>query len=338
VRGAAPIHILRSQATTILTALPQLRDGHVEAVHDARVASRRIREVLPLAAGWYPQPAIAELAETFRRIGKYLGRVRDADARIVLLAYLGMRVTPASASLLELGRQQDQNRLRLVRKLIKRFERADVERVLRLIASRPARAHRPWARNASRWPDQLRRAITERAREARESVHHGTGVYFPNRSHGTRIALKKLRYALEIACAAGAGPDTRESLQYLKKTQEVLGDLHDRQVLADDLLATTTPDVEIDPSQIRLVTQYIAAESRDLHARFLRRRSQVLNICDRFEQVRGRRGLPVARAATALVISSAFYLWRRTRASERPPPEPAVSVRVPISERSMAAR
>jgi CHAD domain-containing protein len=312
-KTGTPIHMLRSQAATLAVTLPRLYDGQIEAVHAARVSSRRIREVLPLTGDWYPRDTIDDLERTFRRIGKSLGRVRDADARRALLAYLEIRIPPAAASLVALDRQQERDRLRLVRKAIKRFERLDVARVLGEIAAGRTAGRRPFASIAGRWRDQLRGAIGERAAAARESVHHATGVYFPNRIHATRIAVKKLRYMFEIACAAGASPAMNESLQHLKKTQDALGDLHDRQVLIDDLPKKAEPGVAVDPDHIRLVEQFVEAECRDLHARFLRRRPELLEICSRAERAHERRGVPVAPAAAALVISSAFYLWRRTQ-------------------------
>src|SRR5262245_2051433 len=202
MRGkATPIEMLQSQAAAMIDTMPRLRDGDIEAIHDARVASRRIREVLPLTGEWYPQDAIDNLAGTFREVGKTLGRARDADARIALLKYFDARVPPAAASLVALERQEDDERLRLVRKLIKKFESLDVQRLLDNLAAGPRRGRRSWTNIGARWPDQLRRLTVERAAATLEAVHYATGVYFPNRGHAARIALKKFRYALEIVSA-----------------------------------------------------------------------------------------------------------------------------------------
>jgi CHAD domain-containing protein len=47
--------------------------------------------------------------------------------------------------------------------------------------------------------------------------------------HKLRIAVKKLRYAIETLDFA-AGEHTKENLRFFKKLQTVLGDLHDRDV------------------------------------------------------------------------------------------------------------
>ena len=337
-RVATPIDHLRAQAVSIIRTLPQLYDGEVDAIHDARVGSRRIRELIPLTADWHPQAAIDDLENTFRSIGKRLGRVRDADIRRALLTRLESRIPPAAASLLALRREQERDRLRLVRKTIKRFERLDLARLLDDIVAGRSIARR-WVSASAGWPNQLRRAIRERACEARESVHRATGVYFPNRLHRTRIAVKKLRYALEIACAAGAEPALNDSLRYLKNTQEVLGDLHDRQVLIDDLPARPTRETKIEPDHVILETQVVDAECHDLHEQFLKRRSKALEICERLEQTYGHRGVAVESAAAALVISSAFYLWRRrAQAGVVSSDDRLVSLRIPIRDTAALGR
>ena len=101
-RAATPTHILRTQARTIIGTLPQLRDGQIDAIHDARVASRRIREALPLTREWYAQDVIDDLEDTFRRIGKHLGRVvriRHSDTwRALARVAVSSRSLPAGTT------------------------------------------------------------------------------------------------------------------------------------------------------------------------------------------------------------------------------------------------
>jgi len=294
---------------------------------------------LPLTAEWYPHDTIEELEDAFQRIGKSLGRVRDAGARTALLAYFEARIPPAVPALHALRREQERDRLRLARKLIKRIERAELTGLLDTIVAGPRRARWPWKAAANGWRDELRRAIGERAEAARDAIDHATGVYFPNRSHAARLALKKLRYGLEIACSAGGDRAARRSLRYLKNAQDVLGDLHDRHMLVDDLPAKPTSELpEIDRDHITVIRQVVDAERRDLHARFLRRRPEVLQICRRFAPAHRSRSLPVAPAVAALMVSSAFYLWRRTRASEPEARDPDISIRIPIPDAPVLGR
>ena len=85
VQFTTPETILQSQTEALLAQLPSVLDGDADGVHDARVATRRIRAVLPLTLEWHRRD-IDELSARFRRIGRVLGRVRDHDVRIALVS------------------------------------------------------------------------------------------------------------------------------------------------------------------------------------------------------------------------------------------------------------
>ena len=70
-----------------------------QGVHDARIATRRIREVLPLTIEWQRHVADDDLYRRFRRVGRALGGVRDADVRLSLLKRLESRIPGSAPSL-----------------------------------------------------------------------------------------------------------------------------------------------------------------------------------------------------------------------------------------------
>ncbi len=76
---------LATQSTAMRTLIPALRAGEVDAYHDARVASRRLRSVL---AGYCVKDP--ELNDDLRHYAAVLGAVRDLDvvAEGIELAYL----------------------------------------------------------------------------------------------------------------------------------------------------------------------------------------------------------------------------------------------------------
>jgi CHAD domain-containing protein len=257
--------------------MPGVGDGNLNCIHDARVATRRIREVLPLTYEWQPRHAIDDLQTRFKRLGRSLGRVRDTDVRIELLRYLESRNPAALPALVEMRQQTERERVRQMRKLVKRIERLGVEGALDRIAN-GASWHRArfWVAAAG-WRNRVRQLVVERAETASTAIVHATGVYFPNRSHAARIAIKKLRYAVEIAAQIRNIADERLMTE-LKRAQDLLGDLHDRQTLIDDLPGT----VHAGPALTRshLVAQAAGAEIMDLHRRFLERRARLLLACE----------------------------------------------------------
>ena len=103
-----------------------------------------------------------------------------------------------------------------MRRLIKRLERVDARGLVRDLAERGAV---PWRSTRGRvsgtWHDQLGQTLAERARTAESSIAHATGVYFPNRAHSARIAIKRLRYTAEIADAT-AFAQVHDALSELK--------------------------------------------------------------------------------------------------------------------------
>jgi CHAD domain-containing protein len=312
--------LLRRQSEILRGALPAIRDGNEEGVHVARVATRRVRELLPLID--HPTRGRADLASEFKAIGRALGQVRDADVQSGLMRYLESRIPAAAPVLVVVRQKRERKRLAMIRSLIKQLEEREIGKLLD-VAQIAARSHlSAWSRSRPSWEHRLRRALVDRAVDARSAIAHATGVYFPNRAHHARIALKKFRYAAEIAdeTAVWAAP---EGIRELKKGQDVLGDLHDRQALVDHLTAALDSGSQpLEADQVQLIVQVVEAEVHDLHAKYLGRRSRLLEICARGEAAGPspfRRAVPVVAGAVA--ASSVVYALIR-RASDRS--EPAI--------------
>ncbi len=293
---------------TLRATLPGVLDGLADSVHDARVSTRRIRELLPLLGDPKRRKHIEDLQSRFKRLGRSLGRVRDADVHLTLLASLEARMPHAAPSLVVLRQQREQERLTLVRRLIKRLEKLDAARLIETFDDQKAwfqSAVTSGMRAAHTWRRDLRYTLHERARNTVKAIEHATGVYFPHRVHAARIAIKKLRYAMEIANETRAA-DRTAAIRELKKAQDVLGELHDRQELIDDLSARETEDPEI-AHQTALLKQVIEAECHDLHARCLSRRDELQAICRREWKHPLRQRARSVLAAGAAAVTSLVY-------------------------------
>src|SRR5215510_4193341 len=70
------------QSEELLKNIPGVRDGDADAIHDARVATRRIRALLE-ALGDNDANHVA-LAEEMRGLGRSLGAARDLDVVVAL--------------------------------------------------------------------------------------------------------------------------------------------------------------------------------------------------------------------------------------------------------------
>ena len=303
-----PTTLLREQVATLESHLSAVRDGDPEGVHQARVATRRIRELLPLTAEGRGSDTADELADEFRSVGRSLGDVRDADVQIALLRSLETHIPGAAPTLVLLRQRQERRRLALIRGLIKAFERMDIDRLLESVQHGVIRAMR---HTASGWDRRLRLAIADRAAGAREAIVHATGVYFPKRAHKARIAIKKFRYATEIAAATGLW-NARETIRELKKGQDLLGRVHDRQELLDYLPAIDDAYPEgSHRGQLELVAQVVEAEAHELHGRYLSRRQRLLEAAVAAERAVARPRALFWPAASFLAASSTLFLVRR---------------------------
>lgn len=273
---STPATLLSRHASALRTQLGGVFDGDTDAVHQARVATRRIREVL----GLVPLPPDRggeedDLAAGCARIGRALGRVRDTDVQIALIKELEAHTPQAAPSLVLVRQDYDADRLKKMRRLIKTLERLDVDALLRAICERHA-ALRARVTSAG-WRTQVRRQLMERADATIDHIGHATGVYFPNRAHRARIAVKRLRYAAEIMEATGE-PRLASAIKSLSKTQAILGDLHDRQELGDRLTRYQKRD-GVKADHVKVTRQVLSGEVHALHAKYLARRAAVRSAC-----------------------------------------------------------
>jgi CHAD domain-containing protein len=244
------------------------RDGDVESIHDARVATRRIRAALPFVFD-APPPAAKEL----RRIGRALGRVRDQHATDALLRSLEQKV-PQAAITIAVVRKDVSDRLnRRQRQMVKALS-LNPRSIARAIENgdRRARLSSIWRS----WRHELVMTIGRRAEDVRTAIDRAPAIYMPNRSHSARIQIKKLRYTAEIAFATGLMDEV--GLRGLKQAQNVLGDLHDLDVLRRRIGRLTFPDGAV--AELLALTSIIGVETARIHKKYVRNRDRVRAACD----------------------------------------------------------
>jgi CHAD domain-containing protein len=308
--------LLDEQTSVLRTQLSGVYDGTPEAVHDSRIATRRIRELLALIPTVPGRDGDRDVATGYRKMGRALGKVRDADVQIDLIKGIEAHAPQTAPSMVIVRQQHEQQRLEKMRRLIKTFERIDVDALLHLVTE----GHPAGLRTrltSSGWRDQIRRLAVERSRTAVEAIAHATGVYFPKRTHGARIAIKQLRYAAEIALRTGF-LEVESSVAPLKRCQQVLGDLHDRQVLADNL-ARYTKSHGVENEHVTVTHQVLEGEVSSLHAAYLARRESLRAACShivdavRASHFRSNVGVATTLALTGLVGAKALAAVHRRK-------------------------
>src|SRR5918993_2609987 len=89
--SALSVALLRQRLVSLLQAMPAAQAGDEVSVHQARVASRRLREALPLLSIRADAGALDRADKRVRRITRALGPVRELDVTLLLLAELQRR-------------------------------------------------------------------------------------------------------------------------------------------------------------------------------------------------------------------------------------------------------
>jgi CHAD domain-containing protein len=208
-------------------------DPPMEAVHRARVATRRLRSDLKVLSPGLEEEWVRPLRAELKWLGSVLGRVRDDDV-------LGkVFEAEADGSAFDAG-GRDELRRRLARErqeacrslgsvltdarylgLLEALERA-AERG----PTGPEGAVEPSGPAAGPAAPLLERGIRKRQRALQRSVRRAGRRPSDLQMHGLRIRAKELRYAAEMATPVLGAPARRTAGQ-VEAIQVVLGDYHD---------------------------------------------------------------------------------------------------------------
>lgn len=281
--------LLRARLERFSRALPGVENGDIGAVHRTRVASRRLRELLPVLQ--LEGKSAAKVSHQLRKVTRRLGGVREADVMLLLIAELhesgrfpepALRmVRDAARSVREEARAEipGKSAVEAFRRIVRKLDRS----ARKLDDAEDSQTRRAW-----RWALDAR--VSRRALALRQAIDKAGSVYLAERLHATRIALKKLRYALELDVEA-RGVKSAAELRALKRMQTVLGRLHDLQVLVDRVrhvqASLEPPSVSAWRDLDTLLTS-LEQSCRRLHARYVGERDSLIDICERL----GRRGVP----------------------------------------------
>jgi CHAD domain-containing protein len=271
--------LLARRIRTLAEHLPRAIDGHQQDVHQARVASRRLREAVPVAGAAAKRRKVRRLETRLRRITRLLGPIREHDVAIEMIEALDR--SGASAELFDAVAQT------LARERAARLalfaHRIDHARARRLIARLEKFASGLSDPDKSpEWRELLADRIEARAHALQTAVADAGALFAPERLHAVRVAVKKLRYALELASETRSAP-AGALVRQLRETQELLGYLHDRDVLRARLAAMfdqADPRPDLEAARTAAVSG-LEREARGLHARYLRRQASLIGIADR---------------------------------------------------------
>jgi CHAD domain-containing protein len=218
--------LLEDRVTRVFRELPGAVAGHDEAVHQSRVAGRRLRVALPLLAQKGDGRDARRAVKVLRRLTRTIGAGRDMDVALGLYQdrLESLRTTSAEQRALL-------SRLRAARA---RSRSQVAEGVFDLDIDGLRRSLRRLLQEGATDSN----TVLARARAFRES--QGASLlrgfsqigdrFLPDVLHSLRRRIRRLRYAAELEDAV-RGDDTRAPALF-ERLQDSIGVIHDHHVLA----------------------------------------------------------------------------------------------------------
>jgi CHAD domain-containing protein len=257
---------LLSDADQAALALERQEDA--EALHDFRVALRRLRSVLRAFRPWLAETVRRKPEKRLKRLGRATNAARDAEVQLAWLSteretLASGRCQPGFDLLTSrLGERRQQGHDGHAR-LIARYRKAS-ERLGRRLRTYLVRLDAAERVPFSAVMGGLLSHHLEVVRTRLASVRNASDE---QRIHGARIEAKRLRYLLEALRQSGQ-VDPRSALKHMKRLQDVLGELHDSHLLATEL-ANALADVSAERARW-LVQNGAGAAGRALARQALR--------------------------------------------------------------------
>jgi CHAD domain-containing protein len=233
-----------------------------DAVHDMRVAIRRVRALLRIARPFFPRKVLAALGDRARETAQALGAVRDVDVLLLhAAAYLG--ATPDAAAGLEGWMAQLQSRRTAAHEQLrthlagKRFRRLGA-------ALRSFLAH-----EAAPGPDDLRlrdvlgAELWDQYGQVRRYEARDRSA--PEVLHPLRIEIKRWRYLMEFFQGV-LGKRAEPAIQLAVRAQDHLGRLHDAWVAVGLLRGYIAEHVPLDAGALAAMTGYLTALQQEIES------------------------------------------------------------------------
>jgi len=243
------LSVQRYAANALAQRLGQMREqiapvrkaNDIEAVHQMRVASRRLRAALAIFLDALPKGKAKRWRKQVRKVTSALGAARDADVQIDFVDKVLEQTDDHKlhAGLKRLKLRLSQRRDRMQSKVDAAMD--ELERSA-LFTTMPRDLHAINVEAQMAGVDEQSDALRRHARcviqrRLEELLAYEQFVNQPHMTeplHEMRIAAKRLRYTMEVFAPVYAGQLDRP-LKHIKRVQSQLGDLHDMDVWIESL-------------------------------------------------------------------------------------------------------
>lgn len=241
----------RRQLDRFATLEPKvLRGDNPNAIHDIRVASRRLQQILDLLYPATPPQKIRKLRRAIRRSRKVLSAVRNYDVLLVraerTLSRRRISRKEAWEAFQDYLKEQRERRFRKASRRLSKLQLPTIYVRLRENLSSPSRPEvrfepasvsgpAPHGDPNSALCDTIEKQLRETWALLVGAVRKAQQDRNAPALHAVRIAAKKTRYLIEVIHILKA-PGSNQALSCLRRLQRHLGDWHDLEILEETML------------------------------------------------------------------------------------------------------
>ncbi|MFD2092507.1 CYTH and CHAD domain-containing protein [Blastococcus deserti] len=221
---------LREQLADLGAADVRLRTEQPDAVHQVRVAARRLRSTLAAFRNVLDREATRPLREELAWLGRVLAQARDDEVALARLRAV-VAAEPDELVIGPVAARLQQHQLREERAGLDRaLETLSGPRYLRLLDGLHGLVSDPpfTERAAGRLQPALRDAVRRSVRRLRRHIRSARRAPEADRQqalHAVRKAAKRVRYATRIAAPELGG--AKDVVRSAKRIQQVLGEAQD---------------------------------------------------------------------------------------------------------------
>jgi CHAD domain-containing protein len=205
-------------------------DPTVDAIHDARVATRRLRSAYRDFRPFIRARTLRQVMKDVRTLADHLGAVRDEDVAGATLDQLAEDLGPGMRrdGVLLLGAERRPVRNAAAEELLAYLESAECQGLNERLPEGldEIESRKRGGGDGTSFKSSGRRII---GKSYKRLVNRSRALFHPHRQqplHDLRIAAKRLRYALEIFAVCW-GDELKTIARSVAELQDALGDLHD---------------------------------------------------------------------------------------------------------------